>query len=118
MSETADIPVEVTWTPRMKLKVTYERETFEQHPDGTVTEERRVDTDVGVITAVPSRKFDRPSDEVAFDYELRIDGRKGAVRSVDFQSGRVKQLMYDAGGDRDWESFGLKKIEVVGFEFE
>lgn len=62
----------------------------------------------GTVTAVPSRKFDWEQDDFDFDYCLSLpDGREGATRSVDIDTDTVQQLHYDAGGDRDWDTFTL-----------
>lgn len=88
-----------------RIKVTYE--VIDYHPSGAGQEtvERE---DVGEIVAKPSRKFDWERDDYDFDYELE---RGNAVRSVDLDGEQVCQLHYDAGGDRDWETWTLVSIE-------
>jgi hypothetical protein len=114
MSETPEIPVEVEWARGMEIEVTYEEERWEQLEDGSHNEFTVEETDTGYITSVPSRKFDWEQDDVAFDYQLVMNGREGTVRSVDLTAGQVLQLIYEGGGDRDWNTFTLKKIRVVG----
>lgn len=84
-----------------------------QYTDGGITEEQVEKTDTGTVKAIPSKKFSRPTDYYLLDYEL---DRGSAVRSINFDSGAVSQLSYDAGGDRDWEQWDLVSVEVNGRE--
>lgn len=86
--------------------VEYEEVVYE---DGGRTEKRVTREDTGEVTAAPSRKFDWELDDFAFDYEL---DRGNAVRSVDENAEVVAQLMYDAGGDRDWKEWNLVSVSV------
>jgi hypothetical protein len=84
------------------------REVLQYEGDGT---EKRVEREnIGEIVAKPSVKFNYPTDDFDFDYEL-TDGK--AIRSIDIENEVVAQLMYDAGGDRDWKVWKLLKIERV-----
>lgn len=90
-----------------RIKVVYE--VVEYHPGG-MGQETKEREDVGEIVAKPSRKFDWPNDDFDFDYELE---RGNAVRSVDIDNEQVCQLHYDAGGDRDWDTWTLVSIERI-----
>jgi hypothetical protein len=80
----------------MTVKVTYTEERYSNDPtEGLIEEEH---TDEGEIVAVPSRKFDWEGDDFEFDYELH---NGSAVRSVDLDRGKVCQLSYEGGRDRD-----------------
>lgn len=89
-----------------KIRVVYE-EVRRPPSGGEEIEERE---DVGTIISKPSRKFDWENDEFDFDYELE---RGNAVRSIDIDNELVAQLMYEGGGDRDWDQWNLVKIERV-----
>ena len=95
----------------MTIEVTH---THEQPcNDPTAGFETVEQTDRGVVTAIPSRKFDWKQDDFDFDYQIEMNGSTGATRSVDLAAEKVCQLHYDAGGDRDWESFNLKSVTVT-----
>lgn len=96
----------------MTVEVEYTEERPSNDPSvGWETVER---TDTGIITAVPSRTFDRPDDDFDFDYELQTVTGSGATRSVDLDAEQVCQLHYDAGGDRDWATYTLDAVTVTG----
>jgi len=78
-----------------KVLVKYEDVVYR---DGGWTEETVTREDTGYIVAVPSQR----SEDFEFDYELK-DGN--AVRSVNLNSNIVSQLIYEAGGDRESESW-------------
>lgn len=88
-----------------RIKVVYEK--VEYHPSGAGSETVEKE-DVGEIVSKPSRQFDWPNDDFDFDYELE---RGNAVRSVDMDTDTLAQLAYDAGGDRDFDSWTLVRIE-------
>jgi len=89
-----------------KVKIVFEEIQYE----GDGTEKRVEQEDAGEIIAAPSNKFNHPKDDFDFDYKL-INGN--AVRSVDINSETVAQLLYDAGGDRDWEQWKLLEITRI-----
>lgn len=60
----------------------------------------------GTVTATPSQKFS--SDGFDLDYRL---GENKAVKSINFDTEIVAQLMYDAGGDRDWDEWDLISVK-------
>lgn len=92
----------------MEIEVTHVKKRPSNDPEVGWEEVER--TDVGTVTAVPSRKFNWEIDDFDFDYQLQRNGREGATRSVDIENEKVCQLHYDAGGDRDWDTFTLKSI--------
>lgn len=97
-----------------KVFVTHEEEVPSNDPE--VGWETKVRVDEGVITNPNgSSQFTWQQDDMDFDYELVLpNGDRGATRSVDMDSEKVRQLHYDAGGDRDWSTYSLKKVEVEG----
>lgn len=79
-------------------------------------EEKEVD-EPGVVTAVPSKKFDREEGDYDFDYRLRSDAHPPydgyePVRSVDVDERIVAQLHYDDGDERDWDSATLALVQI------
>jgi hypothetical protein len=91
------------------IEVTIEQEVYK--PRGIETKQT---TETGEIVNVPSSKFNWESDTFDFDYQLELStGESGTVRSVDLDAGKVCQLHYDAGGDRDWDTFELINIETL-----
>lgn len=78
------------------------------YKDGGRTEKEVTREDTGVVVATPSEKFSWLGGEFDFDYEMQ-SGK--AVRSVNLDEKVVAQLMYNAGGDREWEEWSLQKVD-------
>lgn len=93
-----------------KVKIVYTRERPTNGSGGwEVT--RKIDE--GEIVAVPSLEFDRKKDDFDFDYKVtNVVSGDGATRSVDLDNEIVCQLLYEGGGDRDWETFQLEDVEI------
>jgi len=82
-----------------------------QYTDGGRTEEKVEKTDKGTVKSIPSKKFDHEKDSYILDYEL---SQGSAIRSINIENSCVSQLFYDAGGDRDWQQWELRSVEVNG----
>lgn len=62
----------------------------------------------GRICALPSRKFDRPTDAMDFD----IKNPNDVVFSVNLDNATLYKIHYDAGGDRDFDSYPIESITL------
>lgn len=98
------VDVNISFERGDRIRVVYEEVKLHPGGKGQKTVKRE---EVGEIKSKPSHKFDWPEDDFDFDYEV-VNGN--AVKSVDINEGVVAQLMYDAGGDRDWEQWKLVEI--------
>lgn len=73
------------------------------YKDGGRTEETVTRKDTGHVLSIPSQKFE----DFDFDYELN---KGDAVRSVSLELDLVSQLIYEAGGDRESESWDIVSV--------
>lgn len=89
-----------------RIRVVYEKVRLPPSGGEEVVERE----DVGEIVSKPSKKFNWENDDFDFDYELE---HGNAVRSIDITNEKVAQLMYEGGGDRDWDEWNLVRIERV-----
>ena len=87
------------------ILVKFEREMWKA---GGQYKETVVKQETGTVVAKPSQKFDQDGFDI--DYSL---GEDKAVKSIDFDNEKVAQLLYDAGGDRDWDSWDLCAVERI-----
>jgi len=100
----------------MEIEVVRTCDKSKQSDDDSYTTIEVNRTDTGVIKSIPSRQFTRQKDNYDFDYQhIMSDGSKGTIRSVDLDRQIVSQLHYDAGGDRDWDTFNLESITVTDY---
>ena len=101
-SADTDADVAVDFARGMRINVTYE----EQYGSDT-------HTDTGIITHAPSQNFD----DCAFDYVVElVTGDRGTTRSVSLEHDSMRDLIYDAGFDKDWDEYQLVSITVTGVE--
>lgn len=78
-----------------------------QYKSNSIDREKVTLVDEGVVKSIPSKKF--TSDAFVLDYELSAGS---AIRSVNIEDGKLAQLLYEAGGDRDWDQWELESVEV------
>jgi len=113
--------VTIDFIPTVGMKLELEYITTRHGYPGEETNDHgyveTTQTGTGVITAVPSRKFEQLPIDCDFDYEVQTQyDMTGATRSVSLADARIHQVNYHAGGDWDADTFELTGITVTGYE--